>query len=51
MLENLSVFFRKQEAVIMKREAGGQGEFSVGNQQSSVFEGRSLLGGNHAMKS
>jgi hypothetical protein len=46
-----------------KREAGGQGEFSVGlaarrdaspmsrhNQQSSVEEG-SLLGGTHAMKS
>jgi hypothetical protein len=44
----------------MKREAGGQGEFSVGlapagmsrhNQQRSVEEGRSLLGGTHAMKS
>jgi len=48
----------------MKREAGGQGEFSVGlaarrdaspmlrhNQQRSVEEGRSLLGGAHAIKS
>jgi hypothetical protein len=48
----------------MKREAGGQGEFSVGlaarrdaspmsrhNQQRSAEEGRSLLGGTHAMKS
>jgi hypothetical protein len=47
-----------------KREAGGQGEFSVGlaarrdpspmsrhNQQLSVEEGCSLLGGTHAMKS
>jgi hypothetical protein len=47
----------------MKREAGGQGEFSVGlaarrdaspmsrhNQQRSVEEGSSLLGGTHAMK-
>jgi hypothetical protein len=46
----------------MKREAGGQDEFSVGlaarrdaspmsryNQQRSVEEGRSLLGGTHAM--
>ena len=48
----------------MKREAGGQDEFSVGlatrrdaspmsryNQPRSVKEGRSLLGGTHAMKS
>jgi hypothetical protein len=48
----------------MKREAGGQGEFSVGlaarrdaspmsrhNQQRSVEEGRSLLGGTLAIKS
>ena len=48
----------------MKREAGGQGEFSAGlaarrdaspisrhNQQRSAEEGRSLLGGTHAMKS
>ena len=47
-----------------KREAGGQGEFSVGlaarrdaspmsrhKKQRSVEEGRSLLGGTHAMKS
>jgi hypothetical protein len=47
-----------------KREAGRQGELSVGlaarrdvspmsghNQQRSVEEGRSLLGGTHAMKS
>jgi hypothetical protein len=47
-----------------KREAGGQGEFSVGlaarrdaspmsrhNQQRSVEEGRSLLGGTNGMKS
>ena len=43
-----------------KREAGGQGEFSVGlasagmshhNQQLCVEEGRSLLGGTHAIKS
>jgi len=43
-----------------KREAGGQVEFSVGlaarrdvasQQQCSVEEGRSLLGGTHAMKS
>ena len=46
-----------------KREAGGQNEFSVGlavrrdaspmsrhNQQRSVEEGRSLLGGAHAIK-
>ena len=39
------------------RSAGGQGEFSVGlsarrdNQQRSVEEVRSLLGGTHAMKS
>ena len=38
------------------RSAGGQGEFSVGlsarrdNQQRSVEEVRSLLGGTHAMK-
>jgi hypothetical protein len=48
----------------MKREAEGQGELSVGmaarrdaspmsclNQQRSVEEDRSLLGGTHAMKS
>jgi hypothetical protein len=48
----------------INREAEGQGEFSVGlaarrdaspmsrhNQQRSVEEGRSLLGGNHAIKS
>ena len=47
----------------MKREAGGQGEFSVGlaarrdafpmsrhNQRRSAEEGRSLLGGTHAIK-
>jgi hypothetical protein len=47
----------------MKREAGGQGEFSVGlaarrdaspmsrqNQQRSAEEGRSLLGGTHSIK-
>ena len=64
---NLALPTRLQNLVkpsCINREAGGQGEFSVGlaarrdaspmsryNQQRSVKEGRSLLGGTHAMKS